>query len=128
MINSKSVPKSGEGSGLWFLKILTGLLVIIILAIHFTVNHMLGSMAGLLTYEEVVQYYATHLIIPIMEGLFVTIVVTHSLLGLRSIILDMKPSRGTLKLLDIVFVIGGAGFIIYGLWLIVVIVQQGMSV
>jgi len=128
MINSKSVPKSGEGSGLWFLKILTGLFVIIILAIHFTVNHMLGSMAGLLTYEEVVQYYATHLIIPIMEGLFVTIVVTHSLLGLRSIILDMKPSRGTLKLLDIVFVIGGAGFIIYGLWLIVVIVQQGMSV
>lgn len=128
MINSKSVPKSGEGSGLWFLKILTGLLVIVILAIHFTVNHMLGSMAGLLTYEEVVQYYATHLIIPIMEGLFVTIVVTHSLLGLRSIILDMKPSRGTLKLLDIVFVIGGAGFIIYGLWLIVVIVQQGMSV
>jgi len=128
MINSKSVPKSGEGSGLWFLKILTGLLVIVILAIHFTVNHMLGSMAGLLTYEEIVQYYATHLIIPIMEGLFVTIVVTHSLLGLRSIILDMKPSRGTLKLLDIVFVIGGAGFIIYGLWLIVVIVQQGMSV
>jgi hypothetical protein len=30
--------------------------------------------------------------------------------------------------LDILFVIGGAGFIIYGLWLIVVIVQRGMSV
>ncbi|MCU0489510.1 MAG: hypothetical protein MUE67_11230 [Anaerolineales bacterium] len=124
MIETKSVPKSGEGSGLWLIKILTGALVIIILAVHFWVNHLLGSMAGLLTYEEVVAYYAKNLFIPIMEGLFVTVVVSHSLLGLRSIILDMHPSRKTLSIVNWAFLIGGAGFIIYGIWLITVIVGR----
>lgn len=122
----KSVPKSGEGSGLWFLKIVSGLLLIIILAIHFIVNHMLGSQGGLLTYEEVVKYYATNLIIPFMEILFVTFVVTHALLGLRSIILDLKPKPGTLKAINWGMLVVGSGFVIYGIWLILVIVQRGM--
>lgn len=128
MNSSQSVPKSGEGSGLWFLKILTGLLIIIILAVHFTVNHMLGSMNGLLTYEEVVQYYASHLIIPIMEILFVTFAVTHSLLGLRSIILDMNPSAKTLKTVNWLFVVVGAVAIVYGISLVLILVQRGMTV
>jgi succinate dehydrogenase / fumarate reductase membrane anchor subunit len=127
MISTPSAPKSGEGSGLWFLKILSGLLVIVILVIHFTVNHMLGSKGGLMTYEDVVTYYASHLIIPIMEILFVSIVVPHALLGLRSIILDLKPSRKALKVINWLFVVFGAGFIIYGIWLILVIVGHGMA-
>lgn len=127
MISTPSAPKSGEGSGLWFLKILSGLLVIVILVIHFTVNHMLGSKGGLMTYEDVVAYYASHLIIPIMEILFVSIVVPHALLGLRSIILDLKPSRKALKVINWLFVVFGAGFIIYGIWLILVIVSHGAA-
>jgi len=128
METSKSVPKSGEGSGLWLLKIVTGLLLIIILAVHFTVNHMLGSMAGLLTYEEVVLYYANNLIIPFMEILFVIFVVSHALLGLRSIILDMHPTRKTLGVINWLFMIVGAVSIVYGIWLVMVIVQRGLSV
>jgi len=128
MITSKSVPKSGEGSGLWLLKICLGGLVIIILAVHFTVNHMLGSMAGLLTYEEVVLYYANNLIVPIMEILFVTVVVTHALLGLRSIILDMQPTRKTLKVINWLFMIIGIVSIAYGIGLVLIIVQRGLSI
>jgi succinate dehydrogenase hydrophobic anchor subunit len=128
METSKSVPKSGEGSGLWLLKIVTGLLLIIILAVHFTVNHMLGSMAGLLTYEEVVLYYANNLIIPFMEILFVIFVVSHALLGLRSIILDMHPTRKTLGVINWLFMIVGVVSIVYGIWLVIVIVQRGLSV
>jgi succinate dehydrogenase / fumarate reductase membrane anchor subunit len=128
MITSKSAPKSGEGSGLWLLKIVSGLLVIVILAVHFTVNHMLGSMAGLMTYEEVVLYYANNLIVPIMEILFVTFVVSHALLGLRGIILDMHPTRKTLRVINWVFVIVGVGSIAYGIGLVIVIVQRGLSI
>lgn len=123
-----SVPKSGEGAGLWLLKIVSGLLLVIILAVHFIVNHMLGSQAGLLTYEEVVLYYAKNLIIPFMEILFVTFVVTHALLGVRSILLDLKPKPATMKVINWGFLVVGLGFVIYGIWLIVVIVQRGMSV
>jgi len=128
MDTTKSVPKSGEGSGLWLIKILTGLLLIIILAVHFTVNHMLGSMAGLMTYEEVVIYYAKNLIIPLMEILFVIFVVSHALLGLRSILLDMNPSRKTLNVINWLFTIVGIVSIVYGIWLVIVIVQRGLSI
>jgi succinate dehydrogenase hydrophobic anchor subunit len=128
METSKSVPKSGEGSGLWLIKILTGLLLIVILVVHFTVNHLLGSMAGLMSYEEVVLYYAKNLIIPIMEILFVIFVVSHALLGLRSIILDMHPTRKTLRVINWLFMIVGAVSIVYGIWLVMVIVQRGLSV
>jgi succinate dehydrogenase hydrophobic anchor subunit len=128
MDTTKSVPKSGEGSGLWLIKILTGLLLIIILAVHFTVNHMLGSMAGLMTYEEVVIYYAKNLIIPLMEILFVIFVVSHALLGLRSILLDMHPTRKTLNVINWLFTIVGIVSIVYGIWLVIVIVQRGLSI
>jgi succinate dehydrogenase membrane anchor subunit len=127
MISSKSVPKSGEGAGLWFLKILTGLLIIIILGVHFTVNHMLGSVAGLLSYEDVLRYYAQNPIIPIMEMLFILFVIPHSLLGLRSILLDLKPSPGALKTINWVFVIVGVIAVVYGIGLILVLVQRGSS-
>jgi succinate dehydrogenase / fumarate reductase membrane anchor subunit len=128
MISSKSVPKSGEGAGLWFLKILTGLLIIIILGVHFTVNHMLGSMAGgLLSYEDVLRYYAQNPIIPIMEILFILFVVPHSLLGLRSILLDLRPSAGALKAINWTFIVFGVIAVVYGIGLIVVLVQRGAS-
>ena len=52
MIETKSSPKSGENSWLWLLKIVTGFLVVIILAIHLVVNHLVAP-GGLLTYKEV---------------------------------------------------------------------------
>ncbi len=124
---NSGLPKSGEGSGLWLLKIVSGLLVIIILVVHLTVNHMLGSMGGLLTYEEVVRYYASHPIIPIMEILFVIFVVSHALLGLRSIVLDLKPSRKSLRTINWILLVVGAGFILYGITLVMVIVNRGLN-
>jgi succinate dehydrogenase / fumarate reductase, membrane anchor subunit len=122
---STSAPKSGEGSSAWLIKIITGALIIIILGTHFYVNHTIGSQGGLLTYEEIVQYYAQNPIIPLMEILFVSFVVTHALLGLRSIILDLKPSPKTLKTINWLFVIVGAAFIVYGIALVLVIVMRG---
>jgi succinate dehydrogenase / fumarate reductase membrane anchor subunit len=107
---------------LWLIKITTGVLLIVILAIHLTVNHMLGSANGLLTHSEVVAYY-TNWIVPIMEIFFLVFVVTHSLLGVRNIYLDFNPSKRALQTANWVLVLFGAGFIIYGTWLIFQIIQ-----
>jgi succinate dehydrogenase / fumarate reductase membrane anchor subunit len=114
---------SGDNVWLWIIKILTGLLLIIILSIHLIVNHFIGP-TGLLTYADVVAYYQNP-IIPIMEICLVASVVTHSLIGLRGIILDLTPSRAILKIINWVFVLLGIITISYGVWLIMAIVSKG---
>ena len=116
-------PRSGEGAGLWFLKILTGFLVIVVLIIHLIVNHLIVE-GGLLTYADVVRYYQNP-IIPIMEIAFLIFVVSHALMGLRSILLDLRPSNKALRWIDYGLVMLGITSIIYGVWLVLEIVSRG---
>lgn len=125
MIQSTSGPKTGETFWLWFLKIITGLFIILLLLIHFVVNHFVAE-GGLLTYADVVAYYRIP-IIPIMEIAFLIIVVSHALIGLRSIILDLRPSRQTLTAINWLFVVIGIVSVVYGIWLIQVIVTRGSA-
>jgi succinate dehydrogenase hydrophobic anchor subunit len=80
---------------------------------------------GLLTYADVIAYYQNPLI-PAMEILFLATVVTHSLIGLRGIILDLKPSRSILKVIDWIFVIVGISAVSYGTWLALTIASKGV--
>jgi succinate dehydrogenase / fumarate reductase membrane anchor subunit len=98
--------------------------VIVILLIHFVVNHFIGETGGLLSYAQIVAYYRIP-IIPIMEIAFLVLVVSHALLGLRSIILDLRPSRALLSAVNWIFSIMGVVSIVYGIWLIRAIVAQG---
>lgn len=125
MLDTPSVPKPREGAGLWLYKIVAGVFIVVLLGVHFVVNHLVAP-EGLLTYQEVVRYY-THPIVPIMEIIFLAFVVSHALVGLRSILLDLNPSDKILKIVDRVFIVAGIGFIVYGTWLILLIVQRGNS-
>ena len=125
MLDTPSVPKPREGAWLWLYKIVAGLLIVVLLGVHFIVNHLVAP-EGLLTYQEVVRYY-THPIVPIMEIAFLVFVVSHALVGLRSILLDLNPSEKLLKFLDGILVLVGVGAITYGIWLILVIVQRGYT-
>jgi succinate dehydrogenase hydrophobic anchor subunit len=116
-------PISGENVWLWLIKIVTGPLLVVLLLIHFLVNHFI-SQTGLLTYADVVAYYRNP-VIPFMEICFLAVVVTHSLIGLRGILLDLKPSRTVLRILNLIFVIAGISAVSYGLWLILTIVSKG---
>lgn len=120
-----SGPKTGETFWLWFLKIITGLFIILLLLIHFVVNHFVAE-GGLLTYADVVAYYRIP-IVPIMEIAFLIFVVSHALIGLRSIILDLRPSRQALTAINWLFTAIGIASVAYGIWLIQVIVAKGSA-
>ena len=122
MLYEKSAPKTGENVWLWLLKILTGLAIVVLLAVHLIVNHLVAE-GGLLSHAEVVAYYTNPWIV-FMEAVFLLVVVSHSLVGLRSIILDLKPSRALLRLIDVAFLIIGVSSSIYGLWLLQAVVRQ----
>lgn len=113
----------GESAGLWLIKILTGFLVIVVLVIHLIVNHLIVP-GGLLSYADIVLYYQNP-IIPIMEIAFLIFVVTHALIGLRSVLLDLQPSNTVLKWINYGLVMLGFGSIAYGIWLILVITSRG---
>lgn len=120
-----SGPRPGENTWLWLAKIVTGPLLLVILGLHLTVNHYLGSMSsGLMTYEDVVQYFQNPLIVAI-EILFLVTVLTHSLIGFHGILLDLHPSRNLLLIstwFHVILWVVAAG---YGIWLALTIASQG---
>jgi succinate dehydrogenase hydrophobic anchor subunit len=125
MITQTSKPKVREGTWLWLLKIFGGLLIVIVLGIHYVINHLVAP-GGLLTYSDVIRYY-TNPLIPVMEVGFLILAVGHSFLGLRSILLDLNPSDRVLKFIDKLLISVGAVAVVYGTRLIVVLAGRGSA-
>jgi succinate dehydrogenase hydrophobic anchor subunit len=120
-----SGPRPGENTWIWLIKIITGPLLLIVLGLHLAVNHYLGTMtSGLMTYRDIIAYYQNP-IIPTIEIVFLVTVVTHCLIGLRGIILDLNPSRNVLSIVTWLLVILGVSSVGYGIWLAVAIASQG---
>jgi succinate dehydrogenase hydrophobic anchor subunit len=122
MIVKTAHPKHNESIWLWLIKIIAGLLVIVVLGIHFVINHAVAP-GGLLTYNDVIQYYKVP-IVPVMEIFFLVVVVVHCLLGLRSILLDLNPVHAIRRVMDPAFGLVGAGAIIYGSWLVILLANR----
>jgi succinate dehydrogenase / fumarate reductase membrane anchor subunit len=125
MDNAISQPKPGETTWLWLLKLVTGVLVILILGTHLIVQHLVNP-DGLLTFEQVVEWVSNPWV-ALMEGTFVVLAVFHALLGVRSVLLDLRPSQGVIRIIDITFAIVGVVAIVYGVWLLQAIRAHGLS-
>ena len=120
-----SGPRPGENTWIWLIKIVTGPLLVIVLGLHLTVNHYMGSTAsGLMTHDDVIRYFQNPMI-PAIEILFLITVVTHSLLGLRGIVLDMNPSRTALRIVTWLLFLLGVSSVVYGSWLALTISALG---
>lgn len=119
MIETKSSPKANEGIWLWLLKIFSGLLIVFFLGTHFFINHLTGTAeGGMLTFEEVLKMYTQPGYL-ILEGLFLTTVISHGLIGLRGVILDLNLSRGVMKVLDVLFILVWMIAVGWGIWLLI---------
>jgi succinate dehydrogenase / fumarate reductase membrane anchor subunit len=114
--------RPSEGAWLWLAKVVTGVLVFALLVIHLVVNHLVAE-GGLLTYADVLDYYANP-IVPLMEGAFLILVVTHALLGVRGIVLDIDPILVVMRGVDVILSIVGTLSIGYGLWLLATLASR----
>ncbi|MGE5252019.1 MAG: hypothetical protein ACM3QS_17580 [Bacteroidota bacterium] len=119
-----SGPRPGESTWTWLIKIVTGPLLVLVLGLHLVANHYLGTLAsGLKSRADVIQYFHNPWIVGI-EILFLVTVVTHSLIGLHGILLDLNPSRAFLTAVTWFHVLLGAAAVVYGLWLTFAIVAS----
>ena len=120
-----TAPRPGETTWIWLIKIVTGPLLILLLILHLIANHYIGSLpSGLMTYDDVVRYFQNP-IIPAIEILFLATVITHSLIGLRGILLDLNPSRTVLTVANWFLSLLGVFSVAYGIWLALTIASKG---
>lgn len=108
-----------ENALLWFIKVLAGGLILVFLVIHFIVNHLVAP-GGLFTFKDVVAYYQNPLVL-VMEGFFLTFVLVHAFLGLRSIILDLNPTPKIANIIDKGLILLGSATFVYGIWLLIAV-------
>lgn len=111
--NERTRPNAA--GSLWLVQAISGLLLVSLLALHMIAHHFVVE-GGLRTFDEVIAYVSNPIIFG-LEVLFLIVVTVHALLGLRAIVLDLAPRPATLRVVDGVLVILGAGALIYGLWL-----------
>lgn len=116
--------KPEENVWLWLAKLTTGALVLLLIFVHLVANHLIVE-GGLQTYADVLHYVSIPGI-ALLEMAFLVFVVAHALLGTRSVILDLHPSPALLRILDVGFVLLGVGASVYGIWLMQLLVQQGL--
>ncbi len=113
---------SRERSTLWLIKQFTGVLVFLLIITHVIINHLV-SQNGLLSYDEVIQYLGNPWVAG-MEITFLLTVIFHSLLGVRSVMLDLNPSKRLISILDPILVVVGISAAVYGIWLTSIVIGR----
>ena len=115
-IDSTAFRRDRSGS-LWIIQAFSGLFLVFILGLHMVAHHFVVE-EGLRDYQQVLDYVANPAIF-ITNILFIILATTHALLGVRSIILDLRPSPSRIRVINWVLIIFGAIAIVYGIWLAV---------
>lgn len=114
--NQSKKPASGDASGFyWLVQIISGLLLILLLALHMVAHHFVVE-GGLRTYQDVLDFISNPVVF-ILEVLFIIIVAPHAMLGLHGILLDLGPgdrAKATITWLIRILTIVVIG---YGIWL-----------
>ncbi len=99
----------------WVWQALTGIGLIVLLALHMIANHFIAE-GGLRDYAGVVDYLRNPIIV-VLEFLFLVTVTAHALLGVRAILFDLGLAEHTERLLSRALTVVGVLTVGYGMWL-----------
>jgi succinate dehydrogenase hydrophobic anchor subunit len=111
-------PKASSG---WLWQVFTGVGLVFLLGLHFIANHFIAK-GGLRDFADVVSYLRNPIIL-VLEVLFLIVVTTHAMLGVRAIVTDFGLSDRTEKHLSQALTVIGTLTVIYGLWLTWIIIH-----
>jgi succinate dehydrogenase hydrophobic anchor subunit len=104
-----------KASSSWYWQIFTGIALIFLLGLHFIANHFIAQ-GGIRDYADVVSYLRNPIIL-VWEVLFLIVVATHAMLGIRAIVMDFGISALAEKRLSQALTVVGVLTVAYGLWL-----------
>ena len=99
----------------WLVQVISGLLLILLLALHMVAHHFLVE-GGLRTYRDVLDYISNPAVF-VLEIIFIIVVTPHAMLGLHGILLDLGPGNRAKTTITWVMRILTIVVIGYGIWL-----------
>jgi len=102
-------------SSTWYWQIFTGVALVLLLGLHFIANHFIAT-GGIRDFADVVSYLRNPIVL-VLEVLFLIVVATHAMLGVRAIVIDFGISSQAEKRLSQVLTVIGVLTVAYGLWL-----------
>lgn len=109
---TRSEPSTRSRSWRW--TAITGVALLALVTIHMVAHHfVVGSIGGLRTYAQVLDYIGTPVIF-VIEGVFLVVVTVHAMLGLRSVLLDFGLTERRRRLVGRGLVALGIVTIAYG--------------
>ena len=108
----------------WRWTAITGVSLLLLVTVHMVAHHfVVDEIGGLRTYQHVLDYIGTPVIF-VIEGVFLVVVTTHAMLGLRSVLLDLGPSDRWRRRLERGLVVLGVLTVAYGFTLIGVLASR----
>ncbi|HEV2581674.1 MAG TPA: hypothetical protein VGT44_12545 [Ktedonobacteraceae bacterium] len=105
-------PKATTG---WLWQVITGVALVFLLGLHIIANHFIAK-GGLRNFADVLAYLRNPVFL-VLETLFLVVVASHAMLGIRAILMDFGLSDRVEKLLSRALTVVGALTVGYGLWL-----------
>lgn len=118
------VETRGSRSRTWKATAYSGVALLALVTMHMVAHHfVVEEVGGLRTYAQVLDYVANPVIF-VLEILFLVIVTTHSMLGLRSVLFDFGLSARTKRRVARGLLVLGVVTIAYGVTLIGVLASR----
>lgn len=108
-----------RAGAMWLVQAFTGLLLVALLLLHMVAHHFVVE-GGIRNFQDVIAYVSNPLIFTI-EVVFLVVVTTHAMLGVRAILLDFGWGRQAERVINGVVAVVGITAVIYGIWLSITI-------
>lgn len=105
----------------WLWQAVTGAALLLLLGLHFVAQHFVAA-GGLRNFSDVVSYLRNPVILA-LELLFLVVVASHGLLGVRSILFDLGLSNTAERRITRALTVVGLVTVVYGVWLSWVIIR-----
>lgn len=114
--DSVNRPLRQDRSGaIWLIQAFSGALLIPLLLLHMIAHHFIVE-GGLREFDQVIDYISNPAIF-VISIIFLLVVTAHAALGLRAILVDLRPTPGARRVIDWVLFVAAILAIVYGVWL-----------
>ncbi len=114
--------RQDRSGAIWIVQAFSGVLLVPLLLLHMVAHHFVVD-GGLRNFEQVVDYIS-HPAIFATTLIFLIVGIIHAALGIRAIVIDLRPSPSARRIIDWALLVVSVAAIAYGIWLEVTIARM----